>query len=96
MLKCVTREQPEVHFRHELLLLADTTQGHQVGWGTHPVFRDLLIDKVTRQGRVWALMCVCVCVCGCIGVCVCVCVCVCVGVYVSVGVVWVYRWVERV
>ena len=36
------REQPEVHWRHELLLLAELGQGGQLGWSTEPALAALL------------------------------------------------------
>jgi len=40
------REQPDIHFRHELLLLADTAAGQQLGWATFPVVVEQLLDSV--------------------------------------------------
>ena len=40
------REQPDIHFRHELVLVADTASGSQVGWSTFTAVNTFLVDKV--------------------------------------------------
>ena len=40
------REQPDIHFRHELVLVADTASGTQIGWSTFTTVNTFLVDKV--------------------------------------------------
>ena len=40
------REQPDIHFRHELVLVADTASGSQIGWSTFTTVNTFLVDKV--------------------------------------------------
>ena len=39
-------EQPEVHFRHELVVLARTREGQQLGWATAESVNNFLMEKV--------------------------------------------------
>ena len=40
------REQPDIHFRHEVLLVADTASGAQVGWSSFTAVNTFLEDGV--------------------------------------------------
>ena len=39
-------EQPEIHFRHELVLLARTSDGAQLGWATAESVNNFLLENV--------------------------------------------------
>ena len=40
------REQPEIHFKHEMIILADLAKGGQVGWATFKTVNDFLVENV--------------------------------------------------
>ena len=40
------REQPEIHFKHEVIMLADLAKGGQVGWATFNTVNDFLVENV--------------------------------------------------
>merc|ERR1719350_1442427 len=40
------REQPQIHFRHEVMVLADLARGGQVGWATFSTVNDFLVENV--------------------------------------------------
>ena len=40
------REQPEVHFKHQLILVANLASGGTVGWSTVDTVNDFLLDAV--------------------------------------------------
>lgn len=40
------REQPDIHFKHELILVANTAAGGQLGWSTFRPVNSFLVDNV--------------------------------------------------
>ena len=40
------REQPEIHFKHEVIMLADLAKGGRVGWATFNTVNDFLVENV--------------------------------------------------
>ena len=40
------REQPEVHFMHEIILIAELSNGKSVGWGTCDTVNNFLVENV--------------------------------------------------
>jgi len=40
------REQPDFHFKHELILVATTSAGDQLGWSTYNPVNNFLMDNV--------------------------------------------------
>ena len=42
------REQPDIHFQHELVLVAETRAGRQLGWATFGAVNTFLEDGVSR------------------------------------------------
>ena len=40
------REQPDIHFKHKLLLTAHTASGDQIGWSTFSPVNTFLVDNV--------------------------------------------------
>ena len=40
------REQPDIHFRHEVMVLATLETGGQVGWATFNTVNDFLVENV--------------------------------------------------
>ena len=40
------REQPDIHFQHELVLVAETRAGRQLGWATFGAVNTFLEDGV--------------------------------------------------
>ena len=47
MLRSATyREQPKIHFRHEVIMLADLATGGQVGLATFNTVNDFLVENV--------------------------------------------------
>ena len=40
------QEQPEIHFRHELVVLARTRDGAQLGWATAESVNNFLLENV--------------------------------------------------
>ena len=43
------REQPDIHFQHELLLVAETRAGRQLGWATFGAVNTFLEDGVSNR-----------------------------------------------
>ena len=43
------REQPDIHFQHELVLVAETRAGRQLGWATFGAVNTFLEDGVSDK-----------------------------------------------
>ena len=43
------REQPDIHFQHELVLVAETREGRQLGWATFGAVNTFLEDGVSNK-----------------------------------------------
>ena len=43
------REQPDIHFQHELVLVAETRAGRQLGWATFGAVNTFLEDGVSNK-----------------------------------------------
>ena len=46
MRRATYEEQPEIHFRHEVVVLARTREGDQLGWATAEPINNFLLDNV--------------------------------------------------
>ena len=46
MRQATYEEQPEIHFRHELVVLARTREGQQLGWATAESVNNFLMENV--------------------------------------------------
>ena len=49
------REQPDIHFQHELVLVAETRAGRQLGWATFGAVNTFLEDGVGIKLQIKAM-----------------------------------------